>query len=434
MSQDNIYRCLKLKFVSVPSGATLKKRSSRSPSRSIALVLMIVIIVSASIGGYYLYARTLRSKNSTPVLSETLRSPDPAKDEYFGISVATSGDLALVDDARVPYGVNNTYVDNLTGGLANAYLFNASTGSYIRTLSSPPVLINGIHYSTVALNRNTAVVGCVYYPQNGTTIGRVYVFNASTGDLLYTLKSPNSQSGGAFGYHMALGGDLLAVLAANSVDMYNASTGNLIREIAIPVQQGSSDRSVAISGDLLAVGAVNDSGSIHVGTVYLFNASSGSLFRTFSDPAPSSSDQFGSVVAISGNKVAISAVGQEIDGRVGKYGEVFVFDAPTGKLLLNFTSPDLNSSRMFGVSLAIDGNRLVVGESGSVQGNLGAGRVYLFDVKTGSLLGNLTSPNPEGNGDLGSSVSIDQNYVLVGAVSERVNSLLVVGNAYVYRV
>ncbi|MGK7872437.1 MAG: hypothetical protein AB4426_03740 [Xenococcaceae cyanobacterium] len=68
--------------------------------------------------------------------------------------------------------------------------------------------------------------------------------------------------------------------------------------------------SVAVSGNHLLVGArLDDVGGIsNIGSAYLFDALSGDLLRTFSNPSPEFNNQFGHSVAIDGDRVLVGAV------------------------------------------------------------------------------------------------------------------------------
>jgi hypothetical protein len=93
---------------------------------------------------------------------------------------------------------------------------------------------------------------------------------------------------------------------------------------------------VAISGNYAVLSAVlDDTGATDAGQAYLFDATTGNLLRTFINPSPGSGDRFGSDAAISGNLVLIGA-----DHAFGSgQGEAYLFDAVTGNLLRTFTNP-----------------------------------------------------------------------------------------------
>ncbi|MGR3319244.1 MAG: hypothetical protein ACUZ8O_12295, partial [Candidatus Anammoxibacter sp.] len=97
---------------------------------------------------------------------------------------------------------------------------------------------------------------------------------------------------------------------------------------------------------------------------------------------PFTVDQFGAMVSISGDK---ALVGARKNSSFARDGVVNLFDATTGELLYNFTSPldrSLGATESFGVSAFISGNNVLIG---AASGNLTFSVVYLFDATTGGL-------------------------------------------------
>src|SRR5207249_6195441 len=90
-----------------------------------------------------------------------------------------------------------------------AYLFDATDGSLITTLTSANAQTDGVFGSSVGVSGTTVVVGA---PDEsaGTPAqpfaGHAYVFDATDGSLITTLTSPNAQTGGDFGSSGAVSG------------------------------------------------------------------------------------------------------------------------------------------------------------------------------------------------------------------------------------
>ena len=102
-------------------------------------------------------------------LLATLNNPAPAAGDYFGYSVAVSGNIAVVgahsDD---PGGVTDA---------GTAYVFDTATGNLLATLNNPaPVATDRFGYS-VAVSGSTAVVGAYFDDPGGVSnAGTAYVF------------------------------------------------------------------------------------------------------------------------------------------------------------------------------------------------------------------------------------------------------------------
>ena len=85
-------------------------------------------------------------------------------------------------------------------------------------------------------------------------------------------------------------------------------------------------------------------------------------------------------------------------------GNAYVFNAVTGALISRLSSPDPQSGGIFGSSVAMAGGLVAVAAPGESNHE-----AYVYN-STGSLLLELTVPNPEGSRY---GVSINENYVVV---------------------
>ena len=108
--------------------------------------------------------------------------------------------------------------------------------------------------------------------------------------------------------------------------------------------------------------------------------------QTYSNPnayGTSAGDCFGSSVATDGN---YAIVGAPYEGDAGGYysGKVYIFDATTGSLLHTLHNPnayDTSADDQFGTSVAISGNRVVVSAYGEDDaGGTDSGKVYLYNL------------------------------------------------------
>jgi hypothetical protein len=142
----------------------------------------------------------------------------------------------------------------------------------------------------------------------------------------------------------------------------------------------------------------------------LFDVTTGHEIAKLTPTGDSPNDLFGKSVAISGNKALIGA---PYDAEVGaKSGAAYLFDATSGQQLGRFTTSEEGA---FGQSVAISGNTALVGRSHSVEccGYLGA--AYVIDVTSGEELFKLTGSDPGGFSDtFGLSVALSGNTAIVG--------------------
>ena len=151
-------------------------------------------------------------------LVSTLISPNPQYLGSFGFSVAVSGTTVVVGAFGEAVG---------TAQLAgHAYVFDATTGGLISTLISPNPEAYGQFGNSVAISGTTVVVGA---PNEtvGTAAGagHAYLFDATTGGLVRTLTSPNPQAG-FFGFSVAISGTKVVVGAPVETVGTAASAGH----------------------------------------------------------------------------------------------------------------------------------------------------------------------------------------------------------------
>ena len=181
--------------------------------------------------------------------------------------------------------------------------------------------------------------------------------------------------------------------------------------------------SVSISGNTIVVGArFDDERARDAGAAYVFEKIDGMWRRTAKLTAPDGDieDHFGSAVSISGDTIAIGAPRDDDNGR--NSGSVYIFiRAGDGWSLLTKLAPrSTQVGSFFGLSLHLKQNRLIIGAplTDARDINDDSGAIYIYE-KMGNFwrLGIDGMPNPsrERDGNFGLSVSIDGNRAIVGA-------------------
>ena len=306
------------------------------------------------------------------------------------------------------------------------------------TFTSPNAQPSGEFGWAVAASGTSVVVGT---PQENASAfvnaGHAYIFN-NTGSLIATLTSPNAQSGGGFGYSVAVNGTVVVVGTPLEIAGGHAGAGHAYIFSALggpPIiltspnaqSYGGFGYSVSASGATVVVGAQGETAGGHAGAghAYIFN-NTGSLITTLTSPnvpsGPGASGGFGYSVAVSGTSVIVGAPG-ETAGGFGSAGHAYIFNN-TGSLITTLTSPNAQINGVFGYSVAVSGTSVIVGASVETAGGFGsAGHAYIFN-NTGSLITTLTSPNAQSGGIFGNSVAVSSTSVVAGAPNE--------GHAYIF--
>jgi len=183
--------------------------------------------------------------------------------------------------------------------------------------------------------------------------------------------------------------------------------------------------SVAVSGDTVVVGATfGDSDTVFSsGAAYVFvQAPDGTWTEqqklTASDPV--SLDLFGISVAISEdtNTIVVGAAQLQVSGGAPGKAFVFVREADdTWSEQAKLTASDAAVEDVFGASVALSGDTIIVGASGNDDAGNDSGSAYVF-VRTGTTWSEqqkLTASDPSNREEFGGSVALSGDTAVVGA-------------------
>ncbi|GJM09213.1 MAG: hypothetical protein DHS20C11_14890 [Lysobacteraceae bacterium] len=155
---------------------------------------------------------------------------------------------------------------------------------------------------------------------------------------------------------------------------------------------------------------------------------------TASDAA--ANDVFGSSVALSNNTVLVGASGD------GNTGSAYVFMRDQGGIdmwgqVIRITASDAASGDSFGAAVAIDGDIAVVGNFTDADMGTDTGSAYVFSRNQGGAnmwgqVTKLTASDAAMNDRFGASVSIHGDTVAVGADQDSYDAIIQGGAVYVY--
>lgn len=332
-------------------------------------------------------------------------------------------------------------------------------------------------------------------PQAGD--GRVEIWRLVAGvpERMQVLMAPGATSGARFGAALALEGeDLLigAPLASGGGAVYRSRlrAGAFEPPLALAFTPADSEdfgAALAIAGDLALIG-VPGRGS---GAVQALSRVGGDWLPllTLSDPSGESADRFGSAVAITDSRIAISAL-----GALGGEGRVYAYPRTPGGFAAaqRFDIADGGNADRFGIALALDERGLLAGadldqvgpnrlqgsarwyrsapgglepaqqlDSGdgalldrygsalAVAGDVAmigasledtaaggdAGRVHWFERVAGQWLyrGGIDAPDAEAEDRFGVSIAIDGDLAAIGAYWDIIDGRIDQGSVYLYR-
>lgn len=360
-------------------------------------------------------------------LTHTFLNPNPSRSELFGHSVAISGKNLLISSV----GSDEEELDG-TASLEAAYLFDAQTGESSAIFLNPASISgqsSGDQFGfAVAIDTNQVLIGAPMNDTGAANTGAAYLFDAQTDELQQTFLNPTPDIVDEFGYALDISNNQVLIGAplddtgasnTGAAYLFDAETGELQQTFLNPTP-GAGDMfasAVAIDENHVLIGSfLDDTGASNAGAAYLFAIETGELQQTFLNPNPEVGDVFGSSVAVSGNLVLIGARGDDIGEE--NSGAAYLFDAETGELLQTFFNPTPALGDVFGISVALDDGKALISASAADDEQENSGAAYLFDAETGELLETFANPT-SAEGDLfGNTVAMEGGNVVIGAFGD----------------
>jgi hypothetical protein len=293
-----------------------------------------------------------------------IRPADLAAGHRFGNALAVCGDLALISAPGQGDGV--------------VYLCNLATGAVVRKFLSPTP--NGEFGRGIALSAEFAVIGA-YNEDNAN--GAVYVYKLATSEAPLRIAAPAPADGSNFGFQVAVQNDLviagafasdLAAADAGAVFVFS-SAGNLLYSIRDPETSASHlfGTSLAVSGTEILVGASNH--NRQVGRVNRFDLLTGASKGTLVAEDGQAGDIFGAAVAACGHLAIVGAPGDDDSGTDS--GAAYVIDLSTGEQIRKILLSAGRNQASLGVTVAIWGNQAVAGAPGDHDIAESSGAAYL---------------------------------------------------------
>jgi hypothetical protein len=350
-------------------------------------------------GAAYVFARTRDGLDHWGEVTK-LTASDAQPEDFFGMSVGVDGDTIVVG---TPFSV---------GGGA-AYVFKRNQGGpdnwgQIGRITALDAKAGDAFGHSVAISGDTIVVGA--WTENGglgdplPDAGAAYVFerNSSGSDLWHQVRkmtASDAEAGDLFGSSVAINGDVIVVGAE------------------------SKRRDALTDAGAAYVFARNRDGLDHWGEAKKLTASDTQL-----------GDVFGHSVAIKDKALVVGAPGE--DGGAGDpipdAGAAYVFERNQGGednwgQVKKITASDAQRGDLFGSSVTLDGDTIVVGAT-KEDGGFGeplpdAGAAYVFARNTGgpelwNEVGKVTATDAQGGDFFGAAVAMDGDTFVVGAFGE----------------
>jgi hypothetical protein len=285
---------------------------------------------------------------------------------------------------------------------------------------------------TVALG-HSAAIGAGFAFLGTMSDGRIHLFGASDGGWSEAgVVTSDRWSAKGLGFSMDLDGTTLVVGApypfmcdpsdgpssSGEVVVFRVVGGGLAE--AQTLHHDGADRldrfgeAVAISGDLLVAGAKYDNEAGHsAGAAYLFR-NVGGVWRQEAKLIGDQTDEgdiLGWSVAVDGERVVLGAPFRSDDGRLHS-GGVLVFEPVGGvwRQVARLVSPSPSQHDYFGVAVAVEGDAVLVGATGSEN-------VYAFERGSGGAWAHAATLEKGLGFDIGNDFDFGARVVLEDGVA-----------------
>lgn len=384
----------------------------------VTLVSLAALILTASIVA-------AQEPDGPPVFEQQLLAGDPGEGAWFGENLAIDGDTVVVGARHEDLDpVDTDYWDN---GAVYVYVRDQGVWTLQQKITSDIVEWSLSFGCSVDISGDTLTIGAYYF--NGYQgFAEVWVRTADVWSFQQRLFADPAGPNQWFGFSTAVDGDSVIVGAFNAVGAGSAhiytrsgSVWTLEQAITAPVPD-PSDRfgiEVDIEGDTAVIGDDNPPGLAHV-----FTRTAGTwTFGQSLIPAGMDNERFGRRIDLDGDQVIIGDGMADVDTVTVQYvdaGAAHVFTRTAGVWTeeQRLVSDDPEQDARFGLSSAIDGDVVLVGERYrdlDAVSDSGAAFVFHRSGGTWNSIALLAASDPDLGAEFGSDVALAGTSAVIGA-------------------
>jgi hypothetical protein len=394
--------------------------------------IILILIVSVCLQIVY-------STNKYQV-KKILQPSNPLSNIHYGSCISLTDNLIVIGSPNAP--------SNGVESAGNVIVFN-NLGDLRTTLESPKPESRSLFGASLAVKNELIIIGepnSKDEDQNiSTPQGSAYLFDSEK-DVFLVLESPNGDNRKYFGYSVTFCGDDLlisepgseveGVLWAGLVHKYDKD-GEFLCTLQSPEPCSMwtgvlKNFGYSIDGcnDFIVVGEpfamieeLNQAGKVHIYNI------DGSFNSTLQSVEPQNVGKFGEVVACNGDIIVVGESNAEVNG-LSRAGKVHVFNSK-GSSLFSLNSPKPEEGGRFGVSIGIDENIIVIGETNADVLKVNEGKVHVYDIE-GNIVESISSPDPQVAAGFGYSINVLNGTISVGEPFSSVNGHRKSGKVYLF--
>jgi hypothetical protein len=323
--------------------------------------------------------------------TQKIVASDGAADDRFGYRVDMSGDYAIVGAYRDDYSYSNS---------GSAYIFRRYGNTWIQEtrIFASDRAENDYFGISVAISGEFAIVGAYADDDKGTDSGSAYIFKRDGASWIQVSKVTASDGAASdqFGVAVSINGDY-AIVGAHYEDYRGSNSGSAYifkrsgdtwsQETKITALDGYENDhfgySVDIADEYAIVGSYDsDTNGINAGSAYIFKRSG----TTWTQAAKlisedlGANDCFGQAVSISGDYAIVSGYSHDLP--FVDSGVAYVFKQISGQWIKikKLSASDSEASDNFGIDAAMDNGYAIVGARYDDDNASNSGAVYFYPI------------------------------------------------------
>jgi WD40 repeat protein len=330
----------------------------------------------------------------------------------------------VADQGQVLVGAPEDTVSGRVSG--SIHLFDIATGDRLARLLPVP-RGNGDRFGkTVLMNESYIVASAPNKDLGGLEdTGWVFVYDRTTYESIHVFRPEELGSGDRFGVSIAIHEDMLLIGASRDDDLdidagvvylYDLQAGTQVAKLYSPEPQraGYFGKKVAIDDRFIAVSASPDGIG---GVVYIYDRETLEFVLRLDPTNENVFSRFGSALSLEGGFLLVGSI---VDSTVDfSAGSAYIYALPAFDLVEKVLPEDGDHYDYMGNSAAIDGGMGLVGATDSeFGGSPDPGYARLYDLASGKFLGQLEPSDGAENDLFGRSVDIDGDFIVIGSVGD----------------
>ena len=348
------------------------------------------------------YVFRFDEEKSAWVEEQKLTASDGEEGDEFGIYVAVSADVVVVGAFRD---------DDDGDASGSAYVFNYDGDEWIegQKLTASDAEASDRFGESLSIDGEVIVIASHHDDEIAEQAGSAYVFRYETDEWVEEQKL-NASDGEAFDHYgeSVFVNDNVIVIGSHFDDDGGTGAGSAYvyrfdgeewteEQKLLASDADTSDTYgnwVSVSGDIIVVGAyANDDDGSNSGSAYVYRYEDDEWIEeqklTASDAA--AGDQFGEVVSLSGNTIAISARLDDDSGTSSGSAYIFRYDGEEWFEEQKLVASDGVASHGFGLSVFVKDDVAVVGATLDDDVADQAGAAYVFGLADEFVRGDVNA-------------------------------------------